>query len=131
MMPVKIVLLAASVVLGAQASADAQTFGSPTHFTEQGGAAIYAGVCAACHMPSGLGAEGAASYPSLSHNARLETPAYPIFMILRGQGAMPSFARTLSDRQIADVVAFIETHFGNADTDLPTPLEVKAARTTN
>ena len=121
-------LLVAGLVIPAGSLADAQTFGSPTHFTEQGGAAIYAAVCAACHMRDGLGAQGAADYPSLSHNPRLQVPGYPIFMILHGEGAMPGFARTLSDQQIAAVVTYIRSHFGNAETNLVTPSEVRAAR---
>jgi mono/diheme cytochrome c family protein len=123
-----IALLTAIAVPTLAASANAQAFGSPTHFTEQGGAAVYASVCAACHMPNGLGAEGAGNYPSLSHDARLLVPGYPIFMILHGKGAMPPFARTLSDQQIKDVVTYVQTHFGNAETNLVTSSEVKAAR---
>ncbi len=51
------VALGALVVAGPVALA--QSFGSPFHFTEQGGAAIYAGICAGCHMPDGRGAVGA------------------------------------------------------------------------
>ncbi|MCB8882103.1 cytochrome c [Acidisoma cellulosilytica] len=123
-----VALLASGLVASAGPAAIAQTFGSPTHFTEQGGAAIYASVCAACHMPDGQGAEGAGRYPALSRDPRLQIPAYPIFMILHGQGAMPPFARTLTDQQIADVVAYIQTHFGNAEKDQATSAAVKAAR---
>ena len=35
----------------------------PTHFTEQGGAAVFGAVCAACHMRDGHGAEGAGPLP--------------------------------------------------------------------
>jgi mono/diheme cytochrome c family protein len=105
-----------------------QTFGNPTHFTEQGGAAVYGAVCAACHMRDGRGAEGAGRYPSLAGNARLQEPGYAVALILRGQRAMPSFAHMLTDEQIADVVAYIQTHFGNTYTDAPTASEVKTAR---
>jgi len=120
-------LVAAAIVLGVPA-AMAQTFGSRTHFTEQGGAAIYAGVCAACHMPNGLGASGAGSYPSLAHDARLAAAAYPIGVVVQGQRAMPSFAETLSDQQIAEVITYVRTHFGNAYADGVTPAQVGAAR---
>jgi mono/diheme cytochrome c family protein len=106
----------------------AQSFGSPFHFTEQGGAAIYAGVCAGCHMPDGRGAAGAGAYPALARDARLQSAGYPIAVVLHGQKAMPGFARTLSDQQIADVVGYVRTHFGNNDPDVPTAADVKAAR---
>lgn len=104
------------------------TFGSRSHFTEQGGAAVYAGVCAACHMPGGLGASGAGSYPALARDPDLAAAAYPIAVVLLGQKAMPSFAETLSDQQIADVIGYVRTHFGNAYLDGVTPSEVAAAR---
>jgi mono/diheme cytochrome c family protein len=123
----RLVLAVAALVLGASA-ARAQTFGSPSHFTEQGGAAIYAAVCAACHMPDGRGASGAGAYPSLAKNARLEEAAYPAAIVLRGQKAMPPFARTLSDAQVAAVVDYIRTHFGNAYPGVTTAAMVKTAR---
>jgi mono/diheme cytochrome c family protein len=106
----------------------AQTFGSRLHFTEQGGAAVYAGVCAGCHMPDGRGATGAATYPALARDHRLATIDYPILTVLLGQKAMPGFARTLSDQQIADVINYLRTHFGNAYQDRATPADVAAAR---
>ena len=69
-----------------------------------------------------------ARYPSLADNTRLQEPGYAIALILRGQRAMPSFARTLTDQQIADVVTYIQTHFGNAYPDAPTAADVKTAR---
>jgi mono/diheme cytochrome c family protein len=95
-----------AIVIATPASV-AQAFGSPTfgsraHFTEQGGTAIYGSVCAACHMPNGLGAVGAGSYPSLAYDQSLAAAAYPVAVVLLGQKAMPSFAETLSDQQIAE-----------------------------
>jgi mono/diheme cytochrome c family protein len=107
-------------------AASAQTFGSRSHFTEQGGQAIYASVCAACHMANGRGAQGAGTYPSLVQDRNLAQRAYPIAMLLMGQKAMPGFSRLLSDQQIADVTNYIRTHFGNAYADRATPAEVAA-----
>jgi mono/diheme cytochrome c family protein len=105
----------------------AQTFGSRSHFTEQGGAAVYAAVCASCHMRDGRGATGAATYPALVQDPRLASIDYPILTVLLGQKAMPGFARTLSDQQIADVITYLRTHCGNAYPDATTPAEVAAA----
>jgi mono/diheme cytochrome c family protein len=120
-------LVAAAMLIGVPA-AMAQTFGSRTQFTEQGGAAIYAGVCAACHMPDALGASGAGSYPSLAHDERLAVAAYPIDVVVQGQRAMPDFAEALSDQQIAEVITYVRTHFGNAYADGVTAAQVAAAR---
>lgn len=97
-------------------------------FGEQGGEAVYRGLCAGCHMQDGRGAQGAGAYPALADDPRLEAAAYPIFMVLHGQNAMPGFARSLTDQQVADVVGYIRSHFGNHFTDPPTPEDIKAAR---
>jgi mono/diheme cytochrome c family protein len=112
----------------ARADTPGPTFGNPYVYTEQGGKALYQNVCAACHMPAGQGAQGAGAYPSLQHNQHLAAPAYPIAVIVHGQRAMPPFARSLNDGQIASVVTYIRNHFGNAYPDPATPADVQAAR---
>jgi mono/diheme cytochrome c family protein len=104
------------------------TFGSPFHFTEAGGASLYCSVCAGCHMPDGRGAAGAGRYPALAGDARLASSGYAIALVLHGHGAMPPFARTLSDDQVAAVVGYIRTNLGNAYPGGPTAAEVAAAR---
>ncbi len=79
-------------------------------------------------MPDGRGASGAGAYPALAGNERLAAAGYPIALVLRGGGGMPPFARTLSDAQVAAVVGFIRTHFGNAYPDAPSAAGVAAAR---
>jgi mono/diheme cytochrome c family protein len=100
----------------------------PYRFPEQGGAAVYKGVCQGCHMPDGMGATGAATYPALAKNPKLAEAAYPIAMVLGGHGAMPTFKAALDDEQIAQVVGYIRTSFGNAYTGKVTAAQVKALR---
>lgn len=119
------------IVLGAVASpvvtpAWAQ-FG-PQTLTQQGGEAIYKGVCQDCHMPDGKGAVGAGMYPALAGNKKLAEPGYPISVVINGLRSMPSFAKSFDDQQIADIVNYIRTHFGNHYTDKVTPEQVKTAR---
>lgn len=84
------------------------------------GEETYRMVCQSCHMPDGKGASGAASgYPALAGNPRLAAAPYPIMMVLNGKGAMPWFSDSLSAAQVADVVTYIRTHFGN---DFSTPV---------
>ena len=90
-------------------------FFSPFPF--QGGEAIYQGVCQGCHMPDAKGAVGAGAYPALAKNENLETAAYPVSIVLKGQKAMPFFAMQLDDQQIADVVNYVRSHFGNKYRD--------------
>ncbi len=121
-----VVLLVLSSAARAQ-SADG-AFGSPMHFTETSGEAVYQGVCAGCHMPNGRGASGAGAYPSLADDPRLASPDYPIALVLKGRGAMPPFARLLSDEQVAGVVDYIRKNFGNDFPRAPTADDVRAAR---
>jgi mono/diheme cytochrome c family protein len=97
-------------------------------YTEQTGEALYKGVCQGCHMPDAKGAAGAGAYPALAGNKKLGAKLYPVLVVLRGQKAMPEFGSSFSDTQIANVVNYIRTHFGNAYTDAVTPDEVKALR---
>jgi mono/diheme cytochrome c family protein len=104
------------------------TFGNPYKFTEQGGEAIYRSVCVGCHMPDGGGASGAGAYPSLADDVRLAGGSYPIDMVLKGHKAMPPFRSALTDAQIAAVVGYVRTHFGNRFADAVTNAEVAAER---
>jgi mono/diheme cytochrome c family protein len=97
-------------------------------YPQQGGEAIYKGICQGCHMPDGKGAVGAGAYPALAGDKRLQSGAYPAMVIVRGQKAMPPFANNFSDQQVADVVNYIRSHFGNAYADKVAPETVKALR---
>ncbi|MGZ5928735.1 MAG: c-type cytochrome [Rhizomicrobium sp.] len=97
-------------------------------FTEQGGEAIFKNVCQGCHMPDAKGAVGAGMYPALAKNPKLEVAGYPVSVVVNGQKAMPAFGGMFSDQQIADVVNYIRTHFGNSYKDKVTPADVKSAR---
>jgi mono/diheme cytochrome c family protein len=97
-------------------------------FAEQGGEAIFKGVCQGCHMPDGAGAVGAGRYPALARDPNLTGRGYPLVIVVNGQKAMPAFGELLSDRQIADVVNYIRNSFGNHFTDEVTVNEVKAVR---
>jgi mono/diheme cytochrome c family protein len=103
-----------------------EIFGGTYH--QQTGQELYEGICQGCHMPNAKGAVGAGAYPALANNIRLMAGVYPITVVVNGQRAMPSFGAGLSDEQVAAVVNYIRTHFGNHYTDTVTPAEVKAAR---
>ena len=97
-------------------------------FSEQGGQALYANVCQACHMADGKGAAGAGRYPSLVADPKLEVSGYAVALVVNGQGAMPPVGRMMDDAQVAAVVNYVRTHFGNRFTDAVTKDDVKAAR---
>ena len=119
---VSLTLLLASAAGGAWAQ---QGFGG---FPEQSGEAIYTGICQGCHMPDAKGAAGAGAYPALAGDKRLGSKEYPAMVVLRGQKAMPAFGGAFDDAQIANVVNYIRTSFGNRYKDPITPAEVKALR---
>lgn len=105
------------------------SFGSSSRLLQQDGEAIYRAICQGCHMPEGEGAEGAgAGYPALADNELLEGAGYPIYLVLHGQNAMPPFGGYLDDSQVAAVVTYIRTHFGNDYTEPVTSDDVAAAR---
>src|SRR5436190_4957297 len=131
----RIVLAALLIGLGGQALADTAAPAPPPRplrgggmFPMQGGQAIYQGVCQGCHMPNAKGAVGAGMYPALANDAKLEEAGYPLGVILSGQKAMPPLGALLTDAQIADVVNYIRTHFGNRYSDKVTPDLVKTMR---
>ncbi len=102
--------------------------GRPGDYSFQGGAAVYAHVCQACHMPDAKGAVGAGAYPALAKNPKLAEAGYPVSVILHGQKAMLPLGALLTDQQVADVVNYIRTNFGNKYKDKVTPADVKAQR---
>ena len=97
-------------------------------FTEQTGEDLFASACQGCHMPDGHGAAGAGTYPSLSKDSNLETSGYPVHVVVRGQKAMPPVGAMMSDDQVAAVVNYLRTHFGNQYTDAVTAEDVKRIR---
>jgi alcohol dehydrogenase (quinone), cytochrome c subunit len=88
------------------------------------GARIYLDNCAACHRPDGVGYE--LVFPPLAGNpvVQASSPQSLIAIVLEGsltprtantpaQFTMPRFAWRLSDNDVADVVSFIRTSWGN------------------
>jgi mono/diheme cytochrome c family protein len=102
-------------------------FGSSSVLTQQTGKGLYEAVCASCHMSEGQGAVGAGAYPALADNAMLESPDYPIHLIVHGQTAMPPLGAIMNDEQIAAVVNYIRTSFGNTFAENPATAETVAA----
>lgn len=82
-------------------------------FTGDDGAALYHVVCQGCHMPAGQGATGAGRYPALANNATLAAAPYPVLTILNGRNAMPALGGFLDDAQVAAIVNYVRTNFGN------------------
>ena len=110
----------------------------PYTFDAAHGAQLYATYCAACHQPTGLGLPGA--FPPLKGNPAVlaADSAKHLDVILHGlQGvaidgvtypsAMPPFATSLNDTDIADIANHERTAWGNQGKSV-TAEQVKAAR---
>jgi mono/diheme cytochrome c family protein len=100
-------------------------------FTESTGEELFASACQGCHMPDAKGAVGAGAYPSLANNRNLEAGSYPVHVVVRGQRAMPPVGAMMSDAQVAAVVNYVRTHFGNQYRDAVSAGDVKLARPEN
>lgn len=118
--------VSAGMAAGPLAHADSPGAGGDRAATMTSGAETYKHVCQACHMVDGKGGKGAAIIPALAGNPKLAMAAYPATVVLNGYGAMPWFNGKLSPEQIADVVNYVRTHFGNAYKDSITVDMVKA-----
>ena len=88
------------------------------------GKRIYEARCASCHASNGMGK--LPNYPPLANNPSVEMPSAvnPIRMVLNGgyppgtarnpqPYGMPPFAQLLTDAEVAAVVTFIRTAWGN------------------
>lgn len=117
-----------SAQVGAQDASHAFTISPGYRFTEQSGEALYNATCAGCHMPDGKGAQGAGRYPALADNPAVEAAPYVIINVLHGRKAMPSFGDEMNDDQVAAVVNYTRTHFGNRFPGDVTPSQVKSLR---
>jgi mono/diheme cytochrome c family protein len=133
-MPSSLRLLSRALAVGlcGAASAHAQSgdlrFASPTRFLSQSGDTLYADICQGCHMANGEGAVGAGTYPPLARNPNLASAAYVLSYVVGGRKGMPSFASQLTDQQVAAVVNYVRTNFGNDYRDEVTADDARAAR---
>jgi mono/diheme cytochrome c family protein len=121
-------LLPASAMLAQDNLANRRTFSSGYRFVEMTGEELFANVCQGCHMPDAAGATGAGVYPSLSANQNLEAGGYPITLIVKGRRGMPPFGDMMTDGQVAAVVNYVRTHFGNSYQDAVTAKDVSDVR---
>jgi len=86
---------------------------APTGSTASPGAAIFAANCASCHGAAGKGTPGA--FPALAGNPDVLTsdPSAIIATVKHGKNVMPSFEGKLSNADIAAVLTYIRTTWGN------------------
>jgi mono/diheme cytochrome c family protein len=124
--------LAASLIGAAITSARAEPtdlrFSNPARFMSQSGEALYADICQGCHMPGGVGAVGAGTYPALARNPKLAAAGYVLSLVINGRKGMPPFGGLLTDQQVAAVVTYVRTHFGNEFSEEVTAADARTSR---
>jgi mono/diheme cytochrome c family protein len=129
--------LTAAVLMEAPALAHTAGILNATPFDSTDGRQIYEHVCRGCHMQDAAGAAGAGHYPALAKNPTLVSRQYMALTILMGRRNMPAFgarhaigfggpAAVLSETQIAAVINYVRSHFGNHYKDQITAAEVEA-----
>jgi len=109
---------------GAIAVAGAPVPGVPVSGAPVDGASVFANRCAACHQATGLGLPGA--FPPLAGSEYvLGEEARVVRIVLHGltgpvtvkgqtfNGAMPAWADQLSDAEIAAVLTYVRSSWGN------------------
>ena len=90
------------------------------------GKAVFQKNCAACHQATGKGIPGA--FPALAGSAFVQGPvAEPATVLLKGRGGMPDFSTSLSDADLAAVLAYVRTSWGNK-ADTPDEQQIAALR---
>jgi mono/diheme cytochrome c family protein len=117
-------------VLGDDAPVKSAPMSRGWQFDEQGGADLFDNVCAACHQPDAKGAVGAAAYPPLAGDKKLASTDFALTVLFKGLRGMPPLGRMMSDEQVADVINYVRTHFGNSYADAVSASQAAAARRT-
>lgn len=76
------------------------------------GKTLFAKNCAACHQANGKGIPGA--FPALAGNAFVQgAPGDVATVLLKGRGGMPDFSGSLNDADIAQVLSYVRSSWGN------------------
>ncbi len=120
----RLVVALVAAGIAATAGADDSSFAAVATLSNVGGKDIYERVCQGCHMSQAEGAVGAGHYPKLAADPTLTSWRYVALTVLQGRNNMPAFSAPpqlewdgptlhLSDAQVADVVNYVRSHFGN------------------
>lgn len=82
--------------------------------------------CSACHQATGQGVKGA--FPALAGDAFVQgDPVTVASTVLNGRGGMPSFKGDLKDAEIAQILTYVRSSWGNTAGPV-TEAQVAAAR---
>lgn len=90
------------------------------------GKTLFAKNCAACHQANGRGIPGA--FPALVASPVAIGPADAAAeVLLKGRGGMPDFSANISDRDMAAILTYVRSDWGN-QADALTEAEIHKLR---
>ena len=135
--PLAVMLAMTLTLFTAPARSDTYGLFDPNPLTTNDGQQVYQLICQGCHMADARGATGAGNYPALAGDRNLVSRQFMALTILLGRRNMPAFGIdhalfaegppvTLTTTQIAAVINYVRTHFGNHYRDAISADEVKA-----
>ncbi len=76
------------------------------------GAALFKQNCSACHQAAGQGVPGA--FPALAGDRFVQgDPKAVAHLLLNGRGGMPNFREDLTNEQVAAVLTYVRSAWGN------------------
>lgn len=82
--------------------------------------------CSACHQPTGKGVKGA--FPALAGSPFVQgDPKIVTTTVLNGRAGMPAFKDDLSDADLAAILTYVRSSWGNKASAIK-PADVAAAR---
>ena len=82
--------------------------------------------CSACHQPTGKGVKGA--FPALAGSPFVQgDPKIVMTTVLNGRAGMPAFKDDLTDTDLAAILTYVRTSWGNKASAIK-PTDVLAAR---
>jgi mono/diheme cytochrome c family protein len=122
------IIFAGTTASAAGAQSSDGSFMSSQRFMQRDGEVIYRTVCQGCHMANAQGAVGAGAYPALANDPKLAEAEYPVLVVVNGSKGMPPFGKLLDDEQVAAVVNYVRSHFGNSYPDSVSAADVRSAR---
>jgi mono/diheme cytochrome c family protein len=90
------------------------------------GKALFLKNCAACHQASGKGIPGA--FPALAGSKFVTGDHAEVAgVLLKGRGGMPDFSANISDRDMAAILTYVRSDWGN-QADALTEAEIHKLR---
>jgi len=129
---------AAPVATAGAAAADATAAALRDGKVERPGALVYLNNCSACHRSDGQGAQR--TFPTLARNSAVaaKDPTSLIRLVLQGSAmpytteapselGMPGFGWRLTDQNVADLLSFVRSSWGNQAAAV-TPQQVAKVR---